>query len=84
MKLSRRAINIPKRGVRRKLTAPVGGGVGGGVTSQDVPAWADLQSQQADQAMEQMRNTPALPLDQTYASLMAKRYRAKKRQAYKL
>jgi hypothetical protein len=78
VKLSRRAIAIPSRQVRRKLgnpKEPTG--------AQGVRGWDEYKSQLADLDMERLRQT-GIPADEKqFIRKAAKTFRNTKRQAYK-
>jgi hypothetical protein len=78
MRASKRAIAIPKRGVKRQLGNPKlpSGAIG-------ARAWDERNSQLADLDMERLRNS-GIPADQEqFVKKGAKTYRNNKRQAYK-
>jgi hypothetical protein len=79
MKLSRRAIAIPSRQVRRKLgnpKLPTG--------AQSVQAWDQYHSQLADIDMERLRATGIPGQQDQFVKRAAKQFRNTKRQAYKV
>jgi hypothetical protein len=78
MKLSRRAIPIPKRQIRRRLENPK---LPSG--SQTARGWDEYKSQLADLDMERLRQTGIPVSQEQFIKKAAKTYRNTKRQSYK-
>ena len=78
MRVGKRSIVVPSRQVRRKLGNPK---LPSG--PQDVNAWDQYNSQQADINMERLRSTGIPAAQDQFVKAAAKTFRNSKRQAYK-